>query len=119
MANETEKPALLESLADLSADMDEELLTEYLGLLTQIQSLMDSGMSEDEVQSAFPDIDVSDQLDQFAGIADYIGLIKEDLPGLYSMFDESLPEEVLKIATDLDMTGAQARWLNLPPIRVR
>ena len=110
MANETEKPALLEGLADLSEDMDEESLTEYLGLLTQIQSLMDSGMSEDEVQSAFPDIDVSDQLDQFAGIADYIGLIKEDLPGLYSMFDESLPEEVLKIATDLDMTGAQARW---------
>ena len=62
------------------------------------------------MQSSFPDIDVSDQLDQFAGIADYIGLIKEDLPGLYSMFDESLPEEVLKIATDLDMTGAQARW---------
>ena len=26
------------------------------------------------------------------------------------MFNESLPEEVLKIATDLDMTGAQARW---------
>ena len=27
MANETEKPAILESLADLSADMDEESLT--------------------------------------------------------------------------------------------
>ena len=26
------------------------------------------------------------------------------------MFGEALPEEVLKIATDLDMTGAQARW---------
>ena len=38
MANETEKPAILESLADLSADMDEESLTEYLGLLTQISS---------------------------------------------------------------------------------
>ena len=42
--------------------------------------------------------------DRFAGVADYIDLIKTDLPGLYSMFNESLPEEVLKIATDLDMT---------------
>ena len=57
----------------------------------------------------FPDIDVSGLMDQLAGVADYIDLIKTDLPGLYSMFNESLPEEVLKIATDLDMTGAQAR----------
>ena len=26
------------------------------------------------------------------------------------MFSEAIPEEALKIATDLDMTGAQARW---------
>ena len=110
MAGEGEKPAILQDLADLSAEMDEGALTEYLGLLTQIQSLLDSGMSESEIQAMFPDIDVSGLMDQFAGIADYIDLIKTDLPGLYSMFNESLPEEVLKIATDLDMTGAQARW---------
>ena len=110
MAGEGEKPAILQDLADLSAEMDEGALTEYLGLLTQIQSLLDGGMSEEEVQAMFPDIDVSGLMDQFAGIADYIDLIKTDLPGLYSMFNESLPEEVLKIATDLDMTGAQARW---------
>ena len=110
MAGEGEKPAILQDLADLSSEMDEGALTEYLGLLTQIQSLMDSGMSEEEVQSMFPEIDVSGLMDQFAGVADYIDLIKTDLPGLYSMFNESLPEEVLKIATDLDMTGAQARW---------
>ena len=67
-------------------------------------------MSEAEVQALFPDIDFSAQLDQFAGIVSYLDLIKTDLPGLYSMFGEALPEEVLKIATDLDMTGAQARW---------
>ena len=110
MAGEGEKPEILQDLADLSSEMDEGALTEYLGLLTQIQSLMDSGMSEEEVQSMFPEIDVSGLMDQFAGVADYIDLIKTDLPGLYSMFNESLPEEVLKIATDLDMTGAQARW---------
>ena len=35
---------------------------------------------------------------------------KNLLPGLESMFSEAIPDEVLKIATDLDMTGAQARW---------
>ena len=110
MASEDEKPAILTELQGLSSEMDEGSLTEYLGLLTQIQSLMDQGLTEDEVQNMFPDIDVSGALDQFAGVADYLDLIKTDLPGLYSMFDESLPEEVLSIATDLDMTGAQARW---------
>lgn len=110
MASESDKPAILTELQGLSSEMDEGALTEYLGLLTQIQSLMDQGLTEDEVQNMFPEIDVSGALDQFAGVADYLDLIKTDLPGLYSMFDESLPEEVLSIATDLDMTGAQARW---------
>ena len=110
LAGESEKPALLADLQALSAGMDEGALTEYLSLMTQIQSLLDSGMSEAEVQALFPDIDFSTQLDQFAGIVSYLDLIKTDLPGLYSMFGEALPEEVLKIATDLDMTGAQARW---------
>ncbi|MEG1516627.1 MAG: hypothetical protein RSD95_17195, partial [Clostridia bacterium] len=110
LASETEKPAILTDLQELTAEMDEGSLTEYLSLMTQIQSLMDSGVSEAEIQALFPDIDFTAQMDQFAGIADYISLIKTDLPGLYSMFNESLPEEALKIATDLDMTGAQARW---------
>ncbi len=110
MASEADKPAILTELQGLSSEMDEGALTEYLGMLTQIQSLLDQGLTETEIQSLFPDIDVSSALDQFAGVADYLDLIKTDLPGLYSMFDESLPEEVLKITTDLDMTGAQARW---------
>ena len=110
MTGESEKPALLADLQALSVSMDEGALTEYLSVMTQIQSLLDSGMSEAEVQALFPDIDFSTQLDQFAGIVSYLDLIKTDLPGLYSMFGEALPEEVLKIATDLDMTGAQARW---------
>ena len=110
MASESDKPAILTELKNLSSEMDEGALTEYLSLVTQIQSLMDEGLTESEVQNMFPDIDVSSALDQFSGIADYLDLIKTDLPGLYSMFDESVPEEVLSIATDLDMTGAQARW---------
>ena len=45
MSGDHEKPTILQDLADLSAEMDESALTEYLGLLTQIQSLLGSGMS--------------------------------------------------------------------------
>ena len=110
MASAKDKPAILTELQNLSSKMDEGAMAEYLSLMTQIQSLLDSGMSEAEVQALFPDVDFSAQLDQFAGIVSYLDLIKTDLPGLFSLLGEALPDEVLKIATDLDMTGAQARW---------
>ena len=109
-ANETEKPALLEDLNAISAAMDEGALTEYVSLLTQIQSLMDSGMSESEIQAMFPEIDFTTALEQIASIQTFLDSRQVELPGLSSMFSEALPEEVLKIATDLDMTGAQERW---------
>mgnify|MGYP000758776982 CR=1 FL=1 len=110
MAGEGEKPAILQDLADLSAEMDEGALTEYLGLLTQIQSLLDSGMSEAEVQAMFPEIDFTTALEQIAAIQTFLNNREVELPGLAEMFGDALPEEVLTIATDLDMTGAQERW---------
>ena len=80
MASESEKPALLADLQALSAGIDEGALTEYLSLMTQIQSLLDSGMSEAEVQALFPDIDFSSQLDQFAGIVSYDTSFGYDAP---------------------------------------
>ena len=53
MSGEHEKPAILQDLADLSAEMDESALTEYLGLLTQIQSLLGSGMSRRYLQPTY------------------------------------------------------------------
>lgn len=58
-ANETERPAILEDINAITAAMDEGSITEYIGLLTQIQSLLDSGMSETEIQAMFPEIDFS------------------------------------------------------------
>ena len=110
IAAETDKPTLLEDLNNLTASMDEGALTEYISLLTQIQSLMDSGLSESEIQAMFPEIDFTEALGQIASIQDYLNTHSLELPGLSSMFSEAIPEEVLKIATDLDMTGAQARW---------
>lgn len=110
IAGEAEKPALLEELNAISASMDESAITEYISLLTQIQSLMDSGMSQSEVQTLFPEIDFTTALDQIASIQSFLNNREASLPGLTAMFGEALPEEVLKIATDLDMTGAQQRW---------
>ena len=100
----------LEEMNKLTAGMDEGKLTEYLGLLTQIQSLMDSGMSEGEVSALFPDIDVSKLMEQTAALSQFVTDNKESLSSLNTMFSGALTEEVLKIATDLDMTGAQTRW---------
>jgi len=101
---------ILEDMAALSEGLDEGALTEYLGVLTQIQSLMDSGMTEEEVQALFPEIDVSGQMEQVAALSQFVKDHKDTLTGLSGIFSEAVPEEVLKITTDLDMTGAQARW---------
>ncbi|MBQ3485047.1 MAG: phage tail tape measure protein, partial [Clostridia bacterium] len=109
-ANESEKPQLLEDLNEITATMDEGAITEYIALLMQVQSLLDSGMSEAEVQNLFPELDFSGAMDQIASIKTFLSNHENLLPGLDDMFSEAIPEEVLTIATDLDMTGAQERW---------
>ena len=109
-AGETEKPALLEDLSAIAAAMDEGAMTEYLAMLTQIQSLLDSGLSESEIQAMFPEIDFTTALEQIAAIQTFLNNREVELPGLAEMFGDALPEEVLTIATDLDMTGAKERW---------
>lgn len=111
-STDAEKKSFLPQLNQLTASMDEGALTEYVALLTQIQSLLDSGMSESEVQAMFPDIDFSSALEQLAAIQTYLSQNKWDtnLTSLNEMFGEAVGEEVLKITTDLDMTGAQVRW---------
>ena len=109
-ANESEKPQLLEDLNEITSTMDEGAITEYIALLMQVQSLLDSGMSEAEVQNLFPELDFSGAMDQIASIKSFLSNHENLLPGLDDMFSEAIPEEVLTIATDLDMTGAQARW---------
>ena len=106
------KKGMLGELNELTAAMDEDSLVEYIGLLTQIQSLLDSGMSESEVQSMFPDIDFSGALAQLASIQQYLKDNKWDvnLGSIQDMFGDALPDEMITLSTDLDMTGAQARW---------
>ena len=111
-STDAEKKSFLPQLNQLTVSMDEGALTEYVGLLTQIQSLLDSGMTETEVQELFPDIDFSSALEQLTAIQTCLNDNKWDtnLTSLNEMFGEAMGEEVLKIATDLDMTGAMERW---------
>jgi len=100
----------LDEMNELTEGMDEGALTEYLGVLTQIQALLDSGMTQEQVSALFPEIDFTTQIDQMAALTQFVTDHQSTLTGLSAMFSGSLPEEVLKIATDLDMTGAQTRW---------
>ncbi len=109
-SSETDKPKLLEEINQMVSGMDEGSLVEYLGLLTQVQSLLDSGMTEDEVSALFPEMDFTKQLEQVATIQAFLKDRKTLIPGLTSIFSEAIPEEMITLTTDLDMTGAQARW---------
>ena len=100
----------LDAVKNAAVGLDEGSLTEYASVLTQISELLTSGMSMDEVQALFPDIDVSSALEQLASIQQFTSQYSSALEGLSGMFGEGLSEEVLKIATELDMTGAQANW---------
>lgn len=102
------------ALADFSAQLDESTIAEYYAQLTQLQSLMDQGLGTDEIKD-LTGFDVSGLEDAFGRLEQIKGVLDSldtdaNLESLRSMFGKSLGEEVLKIATDLDMTGAQARW---------
>ena len=70
---------------------------------------MDEGLTENEVRTCSP---ISTCLPRWTSSRGWriISISSRPTCGLYSMFNESLAEEVLTIATDLDMTGAQSRW---------
>lgn len=109
-ASHDERISILQQMDALAAGMDEGAMTEYITLLTQVQSLLDSGLTEEEITAMFPDIDFTKAMDQIAAIQAFLNQRPNELSSLQQMFGEALPEEILKIATDLDMTGAQARW---------
>ena len=103
-------PALLEQMDALSAGMNEDDLVSYIGLLQQVQSLLDGGMSESEAQAMFPELDFSKNLDELAALADFASQRSGELEGLSRILNEMIPEEMQKLAIDLDLTLAKERW---------
>ena len=111
-ATDAEKNAALAKINKLTQGMDESSLVEYMGVLTQIQSLLDSGMSEEDINDLFPDIDVSSAIEQLAIIQEYLSSHNWDtnLTSLNEMFGTALGDEMLTLTVDLNMDGAKARW---------
>lgn len=106
---------ILTELATLTEGMDEGALTEYLSMLTQISSLASSGLSEDEIKALFPDVDfvnIDAMLKKYGEIGQFLDRFKdvEEIKPLNIMFNGAVSEEVLKIATDLNLDGAKAAW---------
>lgn len=115
MAAGQDTSGILTELNTLTQDMDEGALTEYLTMLTQISSLASSGLSAEELQTLFPDVDftnVDAMLERFAAIGQYLNQFKDvtEIASLNEMFNGAVSEEVLKIATDLNLDGAKAAW---------
>ena len=103
----------LQGLSEFMEGVDADGLIEYYGVLTQITTLLDQGLGFDEI-SQITGIDVdtlTTALDQAAALKVMLKNMDTDknLEPLREIFGD-LGEEVLKIATDLDMTGAEARW---------
>lgn len=106
---------ILTELNTLTQGMDEGALTEYLTMLTQISSLASSGLSAEEIQTLFPNVDftnVDAMLEKFAAIGQFLNQFKDvkEIAPLNEMVNGALSEEVLQIATDLNLDGAKAAW---------
>lgn len=106
---------ILTELNTLTQGMDEGALTEYLTMLTQISSLASSGLSAEDLQTLFPDVDftnVDEMLEKFAAIGQFLNQFKDvtEIAPLNEMFNGAVSEEVLQIATDLNLDGAKAAW---------
>ena len=106
---------ILTELANLTENMDEGALTEYLSMLTQISSLASAGLSEDEIKALFPDVEfdnIDAMLEKYAQIGQYLNMFKgmDEIKPLNEMFNGAISEEVLQIATDLNLDGAKAAW---------
>ena len=105
------------SLSELSAfteSLNEDDIAEYYSYMTQLYDLLDKGFSMDDI-AEMTGLDTGTLEGAFyrlEGIMEELGKLDmhKELDPLREMFGQSLSEEVLKIATDLDLTGAQERW---------
>jgi hypothetical protein len=71
---------------------------------------MDGGMTETEVQTLFPELDFSGNMEPLASLADFASQRSGELEGLSTILNGLIPEEMQKLAVDLDLTEAKKRW---------
>lgn len=103
-------------LAEFAKTLDPDKITEYYGVMTQIAELESRGMNLETIGEKLgmtPEdvMQIRDSFNQLQFIRDSLGSFTNDemLQPLRDIFGD-LGDEVVKIATDLDMTGATAAW---------
>ncbi len=103
---------ILTQLDELTKGMDEGELASYLAILTQIQdAVQQGGLSPEETQKLFPDLNITDVLGGYTSIADFLKANAGSFEGLSTMFNEALPDEVKRVLVDyLDLESASAAW---------
>lgn len=92
-------------LEELTAGLDEGTLT---SLLTLIEQLKASGMTNDEI-FAETGIDAANLLSTIQQIRDAASEV-EGLEGLSTIFGSALPQEIVDLMVGLDMTQAETDW---------
>lgn len=95
----------LANLKNLAAGLDEGTLT---SLLTLIEQLKASGMTNDEI-FAETGIDAANLLSTIQQIRDAASEV-EGLEGLSTIFGSALPQEIVDLMVGLDMTQAETDW---------
>ena len=102
------------ALSAFTDGLDEDKITEYYTLMTQVQSLISQGLSAQELSEQL-NIDPAGLEDAFyllEQIGAQLSTMDTDkvLVPLKSMFGDSLPEELITVSTSLNLDGARADW---------
>lgn len=100
---------MLEKIQESAAGLDQSQLTEFYTVLTQIQGLADEGV---DVSALFPEENLSGPMTELASISQYLTQVKDELPGLNSMINDTLANDIREVTIDLNMTKAEERWAN-------
>ena len=104
-----DRAGALTNLKEFSDGLDEGELTNYLGILTQIQTAT-SGMTPEEASKLFPTIDTTAMMGDLAGVMTYLQGMPTELAGLSEMFTEAIPKEMIQVGVELDDTEFQKKW---------
>lgn len=102
------------ALSAFTDGLDEDKITEYYTLMTQVQSLLSQGLGMDELseQLNIDPTQLETAYDMLRQIGTQLAGMDTDkvLEPLRSMFGGSLAEELITVSTSLNLDGARADW---------
>lgn len=102
------------ALSAFTDGLDEDKITEYYTLMTQVQSLLSQGLGMDELseQLNIDPAQLQTAYDMLRQIGTQLAGMDTDkvLEPLRSMFGGSLAEELITVSTSLNLDGARADW---------